>query len=303
VTTSILDYSYARPPVSNIAAVSIGAMRYLGGDSRCITAYERDQLLGAGLGIGLIWELEADRVLDGHAAGFDDAQEANWWANSITAPGGTPIYYATDFGANDAQIAGPIEDYYRGALEAGGRPVRVYGGAPVIDHMHTYLGMSHGWQAAAASWSDYRLSPHASMLQEVEQLWGGQADTNIVLCPDTGIDWLWGWSGGDEMTDEDWARMTGLLNTMIVGKLAMHTSPSALLTDAGGQFTVVMTTDGPRRYIFGSPAEVTMASRIGLIVPQKPQNPPEPCPTAFDVADLSQAERDVLYGYPVLETG
>jgi hypothetical protein len=195
--TSTVDYSYTYVGASTIAGAGyIGAERYLGNDGRCLTAGERDELLASGVGIGLIWETAADRSLDGYRAGLNDAAAANDYADGLDAPV-ISIWYATDFHAQPDQIEGPISEYYRGAFEFGGRPVRVYGGAPVIDYMAWYLGLGSGWQAAAASWSNYGLSPNACLLQEVEQIWNGAADTNVVLCPDDEIDWLWGRSGGD----------------------------------------------------------------------------------------------------------
>jgi hypothetical protein len=105
---------------------------------------------------------------------------------------------------------------------------------------------------------------------------------------------------GDEMTDEDWNHMASLLNTMIVGKLAAHSAVQALVTDSECQFTVVMTNEGPRRYIMSSPAEVTLAKRLGWVTPQRPVAAPNPTPPAIDVAALSADERDVLYSYPTL---
>ncbi len=196
--TEVVDYSYSRPsPADIVAGGYIGAMRYLGRDARCITRSERDALLAAGLGIGLCWETTADRVLGGGPAGRIDAVQANDYANQLDAPGGLPIYYATDFHASASQIAGPIADYYRAARDVGGRPVRVYGGAPVIDYMQQHLGLPAGWEAAATSWSEYRHSAHAVMLQRVGYVLHNSSDTNTVLCSDDNIDWLWGYEGGD----------------------------------------------------------------------------------------------------------
>jgi hypothetical protein len=103
----------------------------------------------------------------------------------------------------------------------------------------------------------------------------------------------------DEMTDEDWNQMRSMLNNFIVGKLAMHSTPNVLFTDENGQFTVVLKDGKPHRLSMHSPAEVTLAQKAGFLVPQKPMNPPEPCPSAIDVRSLSNEERDVLYGYPV----
>jgi len=46
---------------------------------------------------------------------------------------------------------------------------------------------------------------------------------------------------------------------------------------------------------------VTLAQKVGLIAPQKPMNPPAASPSAFNVDDLTDDERRVLYNYPVVE--
>lgn len=240
--TGTVDYSWSYPGAGTIAGAGyIGAERYLGDDGRCLTGWERDELAGAGVGIGLIFESAADRSLDGYWAGHNDATDANDWANDLGAPAWVPIRYATDFHANQAQIDGPITDYYRGANDYGGRPVAVYGGAPVIDRMAAVLGLRSGWQAAAASWSNYVLSPNAVLLQEVEQIWGGAADTNIVLCPDDDIDWLWGRSEGDwfSMATEDDLRR--VVNECLNSKLAeFYTGQRAVAAKGDGRVFEVL---------------------------------------------------------------
>jgi hypothetical protein len=106
--------------------------------------------------------------------------------------------------------------------------------------------------------------------------------------------------GADEMTEDDWNKMRSVLSNAIVSKLATHSTPHVLFTDSGGQFTLLMTDAGPRRYNMHSPAEVNLAKRVGWVAPQKPMNPPEPSPGAIEVADLSDEEREVLYSYPVV---
>lgn len=216
--TSTVDYSYSYVGADVIAGAGhAGAERYMGTDGRCLTVPERDELLAAGVGIGLIFESGADRSLTGgYWGGVDDAAWANRCADDVGAPW-VPIRYATDYHAQPHEIDGPITDYYRGVADYDGRPPRVYGGAPVIDRMCAALGYGPGWQAAAASWSNYMLSPNADLLQEVEQVWGGAADTNIVLCPDNEIDWLWGREGDwfDMATEADLERVvTNCLNKM-----------------------------------------------------------------------------------------
>jgi glycoside hydrolase-like protein len=309
-----VDYSYARPGAQAIKDYGAnGAMRYLGTDGRCITTGERDELLGAGLGIGLIWETTARRPADsGWTGGVADAQSANREADRLAAPGDCPIFYAVDFQPTSAELGGPIADYFRGALSVGGRPVRAYGCAAVLQHLCGDCGMfPDSWQCGAWSYAGTApgtpindggyslvLSPYASSYQAIGYVMGDQCDHNNQLV--TSPYWLWGVGSGagDEMTDEDWNRMASLLNTMIVGKLAEHSSPQALVGDDNCQFTVVLGPDGPRRYTMGSPPEVTLLKRLGLIAPSHPEAPPKACPPVIEVSTLSPDEREVLYGYP-----
>jgi len=310
-----VDYSYARPSMQSIKDYGAnGAMRYLGTDSRCITVAERNSLQGAGLGIGLIWETTASRPLDGWNAGVNDAHSANREADAIGAPGNIPIFYAVDFQPTTAQLTGPVAAYFSGVLSVGGRPVRAYGCASVMQHLCGECGFfPDSWQCGAWSYPgtapgtpihdggyDLVLSPYASSYQAIGFVLGDSCDHNNQLV--SSPYWLWGVGSGaedgDEMTDEDWNQMRTMLNNFIVGKMAVHSTPQALLTDNNGQFLVRLTDQGPVRINMHSPAEVTLMQRIGLVAPQKPEYPPAVCPTAFDVADLSQEERDVLYGYP-----
>lgn len=310
-----IDYSYGRPSMSSIKnAGYMGVMRYLGSDGRCITKTERDQLLGAGLGIGLIWETTARRPCDGYNAGVADARSANAEADKLGAPGDTRIYYAVDFQPTTAELTGPITDYFRGVISVGGRAVRAYGCASVMQHLCGVVKLfADSWQCAAWSYPgtapgtpiydggyNLVLSPYAHMLQNIGYVLGDTSDHNSLITADMG--WMWGieGSGDDEMTDADWNRMTSLLNTMIVGKLASHSTPCVMVADDKGQFAVVFVDGRPKRYVFGSSDEAKMASKIGLVAPNKPANPPAPCPTAYSVNDLTPGERDALYAYPTV---
>jgi hypothetical protein len=312
---AVIDYSYGRPSMQSIKDYGAkGVMRYLGNDGRCIFASERDQLLGAGLGIGLIWETTAARPLDGWQAGVDDAHSANYYADQLGAPN-TPIYYAVDFQPTTSQLNGPVSDYFGGVMSVAGRPVRAYGCAAVVHRLCGDLRLfPDAWQCAAWSYpgtapgtpiydGGYNLvmSPYASFLQNIGYVLNDSSDHNSLITTD--CSWMWGFDGevsdGDEMTDEDWNRMASLLNTMVVGKLAEHTSLRALCEDERGQFVVLLDADGPHRYSFPhGPPEVTLWQQLSLVAPSKPEPPPQACPPAFNVSGLTQAERDVLYSYP-----
>jgi Peptidase family M23 len=143
-------------------------------------------------------------------------------------------------------------------------------------------GSSTGSHAHLELW-EYGLNIDPTGYLDRAPLWGGGSQTNE-----------------DEMTDEDWHQMASMLNNFLVGKLAMHSTPRVLMQDSHGQFVVVERDGRPHRYVFSAPAEVMLAQKVGYVAPQKPTNPPEPSPNAYDVNQLSQDERDILYSYPVV---
>lgn len=168
---------------------------------------------------------------------------------------------------------------------------------------HSYVVVEGGWVAAGTVIAEIGSTGSSTGAHAHLELW--EAGTNIDPTGYLDRAPLYGnvpkpQPPEDEMTDEDWNHMASLLNTMIVGKLAAHTTPTVLLSDSNGQFAVVMTDTGPRRYTMGSPAEVTLAQRLGWVAPSKPMAPPAACPPAVNVADLSPAEREILYSYPPL---
>lgn len=297
MTTEILDYSYSRPqpfPQSIVDFPAIGVMRYLGNDSRCITNAERDQLQDYGLGIGLIWETSANRVLSGAVGGRQDAELSNNYANSLGAPGSTPIYYATDYHAQGNEITGPICDYYRAARDYGGREVRSYGGAPVLDHLHDHLGLRGGWQPAAASWSDYRMSPNAVMHQQVAFVLNNTCDTNFVLCGDDEIDWLWGYEGGFPVTEDELRKIVNqeTTNAINAAMQAMYTGPRALNIPDDPCVYELTWVDGKRvRRHITTPSEVSLLQYVDQVA-GKPGDVPR------TIKDPGQIE--AFKNYPVI---
>jgi hypothetical protein len=107
-------------------------------------------------------------------------------------------------------------------------------------------------------------------------------------------------TGDDEMTEDDWNQMRMIISNALVSKFATHSTPTVLFGDDNGQFVIVIKDGRPHRLTFSEPAEVTLAQRVGWVAPQKPENPPAACPVAFDVNDLNEDERRVLYSYPTV---
>jgi len=119
-------------------------MRYLspGANPKNLTAVERDQLLAAGLSIGLVWESSASRAGQGFLAGATDARAAETEANALGLPVRCPVFYAVDFDAS----AGAVAPYFAGVNSVAGHPVGVYGSANVIEG----VAAAFKWQTAGS---------------------------------------------------------------------------------------------------------------------------------------------------------
>lgn len=257
--TVILDYSWARPsPQSCKDYPAIGVMRYLGNDwsGRDIGPDELAALLGAGLGVGFVFETSANRVLQGYDAGCWDADSATKYMVDLGVPNDIPVYFAADCDVNPAQSWGVVMDYYAGALGCA-HPARSYGEADVLDMCFDTFGMRHGWQPAATSWSDGRLSVNASMWQRWPYVMNDQCDQNDVLCPDDQIDWLFG--GCDmPLSQSDLNAIKNVVYDCVNTTLAnMYTGSRAVEIDGRAEVWELVTNGGvlSARYI-GEPQEI-----------------------------------------------
>jgi len=217
------------------------------------------------------------------------------------------FHRGVDYGAPDgAELIAPYAGSVTTGYESGGAGNWLWvddgNGNLFKSFHHSGFAVSGGWVDAGTvlAWVDSTGSSTGSHAHLELWEWGLNID------PTGYLDRAPLFSGGaqsppeDEMTDEDWNQMRAMLNNFLVGKMATHSTPNILITDDNGQFTIVMVNGIPHRYTMHSPAEVTMAQKVGFLVPQKPMNPPEACPTAFHVKNLTPEERDVLYSYPVL---
>jgi hypothetical protein len=306
----ILDWSYARPGAQAVLDYgAVGAMRYLGHDGRCIDPAERDELLGAGLGIGLIWETTARRPVDGRGAGLTDALAANDLADWLGAPERTPIFYAVDFQPTHDELVGPITEYFSGCLEAYGRPVAMYGCAAVVDHLYRTFPTMVCWQCAAWSYPgtapgtpiydggwNLVLSPYAAMLQNIGYVLGDQADHNSLL---TAPHFMWGLDYEDDvMTDEDWNRLTVIVGSLLDNRILNFATPNVIFEGPSGQFEVVVDGDGNRRRRgIGSTGESHMLRSTGLAADQVMRAGQAPTEVIY-VAHLPPDQQAALDTYP-----
>lgn len=215
------------------------------------------------------------------------------------------FHRGVDYGAPyGAELIAPFDGQVTTGDEPGGAGLWcwvVNGGDMFKSFHHSGFAVHSGWVEAGTciAWIDSTGSSTGSHAHLELWEWGMNID------PTGYLDRAPLYGGGsqtneDEMTEDDWNQMRMMLNNFIVGKLAMHSTPTVLFTDEHGQFVIVLKDGKPARLIFSSPAEVTLAQKAGWVAPQKPMAPPEPSPTAFDVRNLSTEERDKLYSYPII---
>lgn len=235
---------------------------------------------------------------------FPKTSNYGYRIDPITGAQGS-FHRGVDYGAPDgACLIAPYDGQVTTGYEAGGAGNWLWvvnGGDMFKSFHHSSFAVTGGWVTAGTVLAYVDSTGSSTGSHAHLELW----EWGINIDPTGYLDRAPLFGGGgqeneDEMTEADWNQMRSMLNNFIVGKLALHSTPNVLIADKNGQFCIVMTNDGPRRYTMGSPAEVTLAQKMGWIAPQKPTSPPEPCPSALDVNTLSQAERDVLYAYPTL---
>jgi hypothetical protein len=139
-----------------------------------------------GISIAVNWETTANRMLDGYAAGNNDAKVADQTLRAVGHPADSPIYFSADFDASPAQQVA-IDAYLKGAADAIGRKrVGVYGGYWVVKRCLDAGTAAWAWQAEA--WSGGNVDSRAHLFQHAQYvLVGGvQCDLNEALQSDFG---------------------------------------------------------------------------------------------------------------------
>jgi hypothetical protein len=210
-----------------------------------------------------------------------------------------------DYGAPDgAELVAPYDGWVSTGNEAGGAGLWLWvvnGPDMFKSFHHSRFEVTSGWVTAGTCLAYIDSTGSSTGSHAHLELWDG----GINIDPTGYLDRAPLRDGGnhetegDEMTDDDWNQMASLLNTMLLGKFAMHTTPNVLMCDDQGQFIVVMVDGHPHRYILG-PDEASLASKVGMLVPQKPMTPPQSCPSAYHVNNLTTGERNILYSYPTV---
>jgi hypothetical protein len=136
---------------------------YANSGKKRLSTNEAQTLSSAGLKIVVVWEdgRPTSPSYFSFTKGVDDGTSAYNDALQIGQPAGTPIYFAIDYDASSADLAGVINDYFNGitqGLKLASRnnmehPVGVYGSGATCSFIlkrglatYSWLAMSSGWQ-------------------------------------------------------------------------------------------------------------------------------------------------------------
>jgi hypothetical protein len=136
---------------------------YANSGKKRLNKNEAQTLSGAGLKIVVVWEdgFPTSSSYFSFTKGVDDGTSAYHDALQIGQPAGSPIYFAVDYDASNADLAGVINDYFNGitqGLKLASRnnmehPVGVYGSGATCGFIlkrglatYSWLAMSSGWQ-------------------------------------------------------------------------------------------------------------------------------------------------------------
>ena len=118
----------------------------------------------AGMSLVAVWESHSHkRDYFSYASGYYDALAAHRQAKAIGQPAGSGIYFAVDFNAQEPDVRGPVDQYFRGvhaglaaaAGQAREYRVGVYGSGAVCDYLKRSRLAEYAWLSNSTAWSGY----------------------------------------------------------------------------------------------------------------------------------------------------
>ena len=130
-----------------------------------LSAEEAQLVSSTGMKLVVVWESHSHKPdYFSYDSGYSDAMEAYRQAKGIGQQPGSAIYFAVDYNAQRADIAGPVDQYFRGvaaglAAAAGKAPeyrVGVYGSGAVGDYLKRAGLAQYAWLSHSTAWSGYR---------------------------------------------------------------------------------------------------------------------------------------------------
>jgi hypothetical protein len=182
-----VDIAWSRPTTAQIQAAGAHFVaRYLSPDStKNITRAEVADYKANGLGVVVVWESSANRMLGGKAAGAADALAAEVQRAAVGLPSNQPIYFGCDFDAQGTQFH-TVNEYLRGVASVIGLSrTGIYGGYYVLEDVFSSPATAtYGWQTVA--WSNGKVSAHANIYQDGSTTLSGGADWDTAETADYG---------------------------------------------------------------------------------------------------------------------
>ncbi len=129
-----------------------------------LSAAEARMVSSAGMSLVAVWESHSHkRDYFSYASGYYDALAAHRQAKAIGQPAGSGIYFAVDFNAQEPDVRGPVDQYFRGvhaglaaaAGQAREYRVGVYGSGAVCDYLKRSRLAEYAWLSNSTAWSGY----------------------------------------------------------------------------------------------------------------------------------------------------
>lgn len=128
-----------------------------------LSANEAKALSALGLNVVAVFESHSHhRDYFSYARGYWDAMQAAQQAKAVGQPGGSAIYFAVDFNAQEPDIRGPVDQYFRGIAAgfAAAAPtpeyrVGVYGSGAVCAYLKRARLAQYAWLSNSNAWSGY----------------------------------------------------------------------------------------------------------------------------------------------------
>jgi len=129
-----------------------------------LSAEEARMVSSAGMSLVAVWESHSHRPdYFSYASGYYDALAAYRQAKATGQPSGSAIYFAVDFNAQEPDIMGPVDQYFRGVAAglaaAGGRApgyrVGVYGSGSVCGYLKAARLAELAWLSNSTAWTGY----------------------------------------------------------------------------------------------------------------------------------------------------
>src|SRR5713226_442524 len=129
-----------------------------------LSAEEARMVSSAGMSLVAVWESHSHKQeYFSYASGYSDGLAAHRQAKAIGQPSGSAIYFAVDFSAQEPDVSGPVDQYFRGvhaglaaaAGQAREYRVGVYGSGAVCDYLKRARLAQYAWLSNSTAWSGY----------------------------------------------------------------------------------------------------------------------------------------------------